>query len=113
MAEIGLTKPHSGPAERANIASALRRAINPTTLVALILVLILIFLVANPLFELVKYSFTKSSDGSLTFANYVTAFGRPRYVQALINTLELGAVASAICCVIAVPLAWAVSRTNM
>jgi iron(III) transport system permease protein len=113
MAEIGLTKAQGAATEHAGAASALRRAINPTTLVALILVLILIFLVANPLFELVKYSFTKSSDGSLTLANYVTAFGRPRYVQALVNTLELGAVASAICCVIAVPLAWAVSRTNM
>lgn len=113
MAEIGLTKPHSATSETSNWASMIRGAINPTTLVALLLALILIFLVANPLFQLVKYSFTRSSDGSLTFANYVTAFGRPRYVQALINTLELASVATAICGAIAVPLAWAVSRTNM
>jgi iron(III) transport system permease protein len=113
MADIGLSKSHSAPSETVSWTSTIRSAISPTTLVALLLALILIFLVANPLFQLVKYSFTKASDGSFTFTNYVTAFGRPRYVQALINTLELSAVASAICCAIAVPLAWAVSRTNM
>lgn len=113
MADISLTKPHGTVSTTSNVVSSARGAINPTTLVALLLALILIFLVANPLFQLVKYSFTRASDGSLTFANYVTAFGRPRYVQALINTLELATVATAICGVIAVPLAWAVSRTNM
>ena len=58
-------------------------------------------------------SFTKASDHSFTFANYVTAFGRPRYVQALVNSLELGAVAAAIAGIIAVPLAWGTSRTDM
>jgi len=112
MAEIGLTKSR----ERAKTNSGwspVRRAINPATLIAVALALALLLLVANPLFHLVKYSLTRASDGSFTFANYAAAFGRPRYVQALINTLELAAVASAICAAIAVPLAWAVSRTNM
>jgi iron(III) transport system permease protein len=113
MADIGLTKPRDTATSGLNWALMIRGAMTPTTLVALLLALILIFLVANPLFQLVKYSFSSAADGSFTFANYVTAFGRPRYVQALINTLELAAVASAICCAIAVPLAWAVSRTNM
>jgi iron(III) transport system permease protein len=113
MAEIGISE-NNGVAEVATRRlAALRGAINPTTLVALLLVAVLIFLVANPLFQLVKQSFTKTSDHSFTFANYVTAFGRPRYVQALINSLELGAVAAAIAGIIAVPLAWGVSRTNM
>lgn len=111
MADIGLTKPRTQTAT--SDWSSLRRIFNPGTLIAVALTLVLILLVANPLFQLVKYSFTKASDGSLTLANYAAAFGRPRYVQALINTLELAAVASAICAAIAVPLAWAVSRTNM
>ncbi|MDB5654091.1 MAG: transporter substrate-binding protein [Tardiphaga sp.] len=113
MADIGLTKPRDTATSGLNWGLIIRGAMTPTTLVALLLALILIFLVANPLFQLVKYSFSSAADGSFTSANYVTAFGRPRYVQALINTLELAAVASAICCAIAVPLAWAVSRTNM
>jgi len=91
----------------------LRNAVNPTTLVALLLAAILIFLVANPLFQLVKDSFSNTSDHSFTFANYVTAFGRPRYVQALVHSMELGAVAAFIASIIAVPLAWGVSRTDM
>jgi iron(III) transport system permease protein len=111
MAEIGLMK-SDGAASDSFRASFPRGVVTPTTLVALLLALVLIFLVANPLFQLVTYSFTRASDGSLTFANYITAFGRARYVQAFTNTLELGAAAAAVSCVIAVPLAWAVTRTN-
>ena len=93
MAEIGIEPNESAAGAATRRLAAIRGAINPTTLVALLLVTILIFLVANPLFQLVKQSFTKASDHSFTFANYVTAFGRPRYVHALINSLELGAVA--------------------
>ena len=113
MAEIGITKNKVPAAAPSHWGPAIRGALNPTTLVALLLALVLIFLVANPLFQLIKYSFTKAADGSFTFGNYVTAFGRPRYVQALINSLELGLAAAAVSCVIAVPLAWGVSRTNM
>ena len=95
------------------VAAAFRNAFNPTTLVALLLAAVLVFLVANPLFQLVKDSFTNARDHSFTFANYVTAFGRPRYLQALINSVELGAVAALFASIIAVPLAWGVSRTDM
>ncbi|MCP3476766.1 iron ABC transporter permease [Bradyrhizobium sp. CCGUVB1N3] len=111
MADLGITRPQS--AVTTKVAAALRATINPTTLVAFVLVAMLLFLVANPLFQLVTYSFTKASDHSFTFANYVTAFGRPRYVQALINSLELGAAAALFASLIAVPLAWGVARTDM
>jgi iron(III) transport system permease protein len=113
MAELGISGNESVPAVGARWGAAVRNLANPTTLVALLLVAILIFLVANPLFQLVKASFTKASDHSFTLANYATAFGRPRYVQALVNSIELGAVAAAIAGLIAVPLAWGTSRTDM
>jgi iron(III) transport system permease protein len=113
MAEIGIATDQGAATVSARWGAAIRNAFNPTTLVALLLAAILIFLVANPLFQLVRDSFTKASDHSFTFANYVTAFGRPRYVQALINSMQLGAVAAAIASIIAVPLAWGVSRTDM
>ena len=84
-----------------------------TTPVALLLVAILLFLVANPLYELVRESFTSAADGTFTLRNYVTAFGRPRYVQALWNSIMLGAAAAGLATVIAVPLAWGVSRTDL
>src|SRR5205814_7061748 len=59
----------------------------------------------------------RSSDlektGAFTLANYAAAYGRDRYVQALFNSLELGACAALLAGVFAVPLAWAVSRTDM
>ena len=111
MAVLGIGGDRSAAATK--VAAAFRNAVNPTTLVALLLAAILVFLVANPLFQLVKDSFTNARDHSFTFANYVTAFGRPRYVQALINSVELGAVAALFASIIAVPLAWGVSRTDM
>jgi iron(III) transport system permease protein len=113
MTDIWLSKDPTAAPAFVDEMSGFRRTIDPTTLVALAIALILIFLVANPLFQLVKASFTRAADGSFTLGNYVTAFGRPRYVQALVNSMELGVIAAAICCVIAVPLAWGVSRTNM
>src|SRR5882757_4681629 len=111
MAELGIARDHGAAA--AKFMATVRNAFNPTALVALSLVVILVFLVANPLFQLVKDSFTKASDHSFTFANYITAFGRPRYVQALVNSIELGAAAAAFASIIAIPLAWGVSRTDM
>src|SRR5471032_1676044 len=104
MAEIGIAGDQNATAVSVRWIAAIRNAVNPTTLAALVLAAILVFLVANPLFQLVKDSFTKASDHSFTFANYATAFGRPRYVQALINSVELGAVAALFASLIAVPL---------
>src|SRR6266481_2015325 len=103
MAELGITRSQDDAATLVRSTAATRGILNPTTLVALLLAAVLVFLVANPLFQLVKESFTKASDHSFTFANYATAFGRPRYVQALINSIELGAVAAFIASIIAVP----------
>src|SRR5258706_482475 len=101
MAVLGIEGDRSTAATK--VAAAFRNAFNPTTLVALLLAAVLVFLVANPLFQLVKDSFTNARDHSFTFANYVTAFGRPRYVQALINSVELGAVAALFASIIAGP----------
>src|ERR1700759_2357800 len=111
MAVLGIEGERSTAATK--VAAAIRHPLNPTTLVAFLLAGALVFLVANPLFQLVKDSFTNARDHSFTFANYVTAFGRPRFVQALINSVELGAVASLFASLIAVPLAWGVSRSDM
>lgn len=86
---------------------------DPAVAVCALLLAVLVFLVANPLWQLLRFSLTSPVTGGLTLTNYAAAFGRPRYVQALINSLELGLAVSAIAAVIAVPMAWGVSRTDM
>lgn len=93
-------------------AARMRHLVTPTAIVSLVLALILIFLVANPLAQLVKESLIDTKAGGYTFANYAAAFARPRYVQAFVNSLYLGVCVALLSGAIGVPLAWAVSRTD-
>ena len=72
----------------------------------------LLLLVVNPIARLLWVSL-QSRDGGLTLANYLTAFSRWRYVEALINSLTLGLSVGVLCTLFGVPMAWAVSRTDM
>lgn len=87
--------------------------LTPTAFVSMLLACLLLFLVANPLFQLLKESLSNARTGELTFANFVSAFARPRYIQAYINSLQLGTCVAIAAGAIGVPLAWAVSRTDM
>ena len=72
---------------------------------------VLLVLVVNPLVRLFWVSL-QGPDG-LTLANYVRAFSRWRYIEALLNSLTLGLSVGALCTLFGVPMAWAVSRTDM
>jgi iron(III) transport system permease protein len=89
-----------------------RRPIDPALLLFAVLVLVLFGLVVNPIARLIWESL-RATDGSLTYAHYVDAFGKARNLKALWNTLALGLASTALATTIGVPLAWAVSRTNM
>ena len=89
------------------------RALDPTVLVWLALAAVLIFLVVNPLLRLVLTSFQAADTRAFTVANYIEAYSRPRYIEALRNSLMLGAAVSALTLLFAVPMAWAISRTDM
>ena len=73
---------------------------------------VLLALVVNPIVRLLWVS-VHSADGGLTLGNYVAAYSRWRYVEALINSLILGLSVGALVTVFGVPMAWAVSRTDM
>jgi iron(III) transport system permease protein len=73
---------------------------------------VLLLLVVNPLLRLLIASF-QQPDGAFTLGNYVAAYGRPRYVEALGHSLVLGLSAATLCLLFGVPLAWALSRTDM
>ena len=88
------------------------RDVDKSAWVWLVAVALLLLLVVNPLLRLVVVSF-QQPDGSFTVANYVAAYSRARYLEALANSLVLGVSAGALCLVFGVPLAWALSRTDM
>ena len=84
-----------------------------TWLLWIAIIAVLLFLVVSPFVYLVLTSFQAERTGEFTLSNYATAYGRARYIDALFNSLKLGAVSAALAGVFAVPLAWAVARTNM
>jgi iron(III) transport system permease protein len=95
------------------VAAARRRTFDPLLLLWIVLAVTLVFLVVNPLFRLVQLSLQDTDTGELTLLNYVTAYSRPRYLVAMWNSLALGFWVTVLCLLFAVPVAWAVSRTDM
>ena len=73
--------------------------------------LALVVLVALPLAFLVAGSVT--AEGTVTLAHFRDALSSRLYVQALRNSLILGAATAALSVAVGLPLAWAVSRTNV
>ncbi|MBV1799179.1 iron ABC transporter permease [Siccirubricoccus sp. G192] len=108
---IALREP--GPAARRTTWFGRLRHVEPVTLLWAVLIAALLFLVAFPLLKLLAVSFETQGSGAFTLANYGTAYGRARYVEALLNSLTLGLITATIAVVLAVPMAWAVSRTDM
>ena len=88
------------------------RHLDKSAWVWLLAIGVLLFLVVNPLLRLLVVSF-QLPDGAFTLSNYFVAYGRARYVEALLNSLILGVSAASLCIVFGVPLAWALSRTDM
>jgi iron(III) transport system permease protein len=79
----------------------------------LLAIAVLAVLVINPLLRLLLVSFQDGDTGAFTLANYVSAYGRTRHLEALVNSLTLGLSAASLCLVFGVPMAWALSRTDM
>jgi len=95
---------------------ALRRAqgrlADPAFWLFTVLIAVLVLLVANPILRLVWDSF-HTAQGDWSFQSYVQALGRSRNLQALLNSLYLGGAVTVLALAMGVPLALAVSRTNM
>jgi iron(III) transport system permease protein len=71
----------------------------------------LLVLVILPLASLVWGSITE--DGRFTLVHFGRAFSERLYFQALVNSLILGAWTGLLSIVIGLPMAWAVSRTDL
>jgi iron(III) transport system permease protein len=87
--------------------------VEPSAFLWVLLVAILVFLVVNPFLRILLSSLQEAGRGHFTLANFSAAYGQPRYLAALRNSLVLGLSVTALCLVTAVPMAWAVARTDM
>ena len=81
------------------------RRIEPSMILWIALIALLLFLVVNPIFRLLSSSLIDAATGDLSIANYITAYGRSRHLQALLNSLWMGAGVVVLSTVFAVPLA--------
>jgi iron(III) transport system permease protein len=87
--------------------------LEPSMALWLALVAVLIFLIASPMVRLVVSSFQEPETGRFTLANYVEAYGSVRHLRAVLNSLELGVGVAVLAGLFGVPMAWAISRTDM
>ena len=94
------------------VLSGIRR-LDTGMLVWLILIGLLVFMVLNPILRLIVSSLQQPDTGRFTFENYRAAYGSIRHLQSLLNSLELGVGVALLASCFAVPLAWAISRTDM
>ena len=74
-------------------------------------IFLLLLLVVFPILTLLISSFR--GDDGFSFGNFTDAITERLYLQALLNSLTLGGWTAVFSVLIGVPLAWAVSRTNV
>src|SRR6201995_1767877 len=74
--------------------------------------LVLVALILLPLSWLAVFSFTDKARHP-TLQNFVTLFSDPDFLDPLLTTAIIAVTSAAICCVVAAPISWLVSRTDM
>src|SRR5664279_1745668 len=73
---------------------------------------LLILLIVLPLSWLAVYAFTDKA-GHVTLMNFVTLFTNPDFLDPLLTTAIIATTSAVICCAVAAPMGWLVSRTDM
>ena len=91
---------------------------HPLTVAAVLLAtFVVLFLMAYPVFYILYGSFKTAGGmlgtGAFTLDNYWAAYSRLRHLEALGNSLLLGLSSGLMCLLFGVPMAWALSRTDM
>jgi iron(III) transport system permease protein len=72
----------------------------------------LVTLVVLPLSWLAIYAFTDKARHP-TLQNFVTLFSNPDFLDPLLTTAIIAITSAVICCLVAAPIGWLVSRTDM
>ncbi len=113
MAEFA-TEHASGKAlGSARSVTGIFRGFDPINLLWFALIALLVLLVVSPMASLLLSSLQTGDGKSWTIENYLTAYGRARYLEALLNSLMLGAASAVLSAILGIPLAWAMSRTDI
>jgi iron(III) transport system permease protein len=77
-----------------------------------LLAAVLGLLILLPLSWLVYYSFV-DSEGGFTLANFVALLTDSTMLEPFLRSILMAAMVSLVCCVVAAPLAWLTSRTDL
>jgi iron(III) transport system permease protein len=72
----------------------------------------MIVLIVLPLSWLAFYAFTDKARHP-TLQNFVTLFSNPDFLDPLLTTAIIATISAVICCLVAAPIGWLVSRTDM
>jgi iron(III) transport system permease protein len=72
----------------------------------------MIVLIVLPMSWLVVYAFTDKARHP-TLQNFVTLFTNPDFLDPLLTTAIIATTSAVICCIVAAPIGWLVSRTDM
>src|SRR5215470_5460403 len=73
---------------------------------------VLVALILLPLSWLAVYAFTNKARQP-TLQNFITLFSDPDFLDPLLTTAIIATTSAAICCIVAAPISWLVSRTDM
>src|SRR6478672_3148545 len=73
---------------------------------------VMIVLIVLPMSWLMVYAFTDKNRHP-TPQNFVTLFTNPDFLDPLLTTAIIATTSAVICCLIAAPIGWLVSRTDM
>src|ERR1700683_431415 len=73
---------------------------------------VMIALIMLPMSWLAIYSVTDKAN-HLTLQNFVTLFTDPDFLDPLLTTAIIATSSAIICCLVAAPMGWLVSRTDM
>src|ERR1700746_371734 len=73
---------------------------------------VMIVLIVLPMSWLAIYSLTDKAN-HVTLQNFVTLFTDPDFLDPLLTTAIIATSSAVICCAVAAPMGWLVSRTDM
>src|SRR3954447_23349250 len=73
---------------------------------------VLIALILLPMSWLAVYAFTNKARQP-TLQNFITLFSDPDFLDPLLTTAIIATTSAVICCLVAAPISWLVSRTDM
>src|SRR5215471_18577294 len=92
--------------------SPTKSRIDWTTPLLWLFALVLVILILLPLSWLAVYSLTDKAR-HFTLTNFVTLFSDPDFLDPLLTTAIIAVSSAVICCAVAAPISWLVSRTDM